>query len=125
MYCTECGTLIPENATNCPNCGAPVKQATPAPAPRPVAQPTPTPTPAPANTPMNAEPDVPSAGFNVLSFFIPLAGLIMFLIWKDATPIKAKACGKWALIGFIVWTVLNIILVACGTAASFFIDEYM
>ena len=123
MYCNECGTLLPENATHCPNCGAPVPQANPTPAPRPVVQQA-QPDPTPAANPYTA-PDVPNTGFNVLSFFIPLAGLILFLIWKGETPIKAKACGKWALIGFIVWFVLNIILVACGATAGVLADEYL
>jgi hypothetical protein len=54
--------------------------------------------------------DGSSVGFNILSFFIPLAGLIIYLTSKDATPIKAKAAGKWAIIGFIIMEVLPILV---------------
>jgi len=45
--------------------------------------------------------DAPSLGFAVLGFFIPLVGLILYLVWKDKTPQKAKSCGKGAIIGFV------------------------
>lgn len=57
----------------------------------------------------NVEVDKPSTGLNILSFLIPLVGLILFLSWQNSTPIKAKACGKWALIGFCVAIGLSII----------------
>lgn len=57
----------------------------------------------------NVEVDTPSAGLNILSFLIPLVGLILFLSWQNTTPIKAKAVGKWALIGFCVAVGLSII----------------
>ena len=37
-----------------------------------------------------------------LGFFIPIVGLILYLVWKDQTPLKAKSAGKGALIGAIV-----------------------
>jgi hypothetical protein len=46
--------------------------------------------------------DAPSGGFAVLCFFMPLVGLILYLVWKDEYPLKAKSCGKGALIGAIV-----------------------
>jgi len=55
--------------------------------------------------------DAPSIGFAVLSFFFPLIGLILFLVWKDKTPLKAKSCGKGALIGVIVNVALVLIIV--------------
>lgn len=55
--------------------------------------------------------DKKSTGLNIISFFIPLVGLILYLTQKDQTPIKAKACGKAALIGFIVGIVVSIIYV--------------
>jgi uncharacterized membrane protein YvbJ len=32
MYCTNCGTVLPEKATRCPSCGHPVYQFSPPPA---------------------------------------------------------------------------------------------
>ncbi|HIT13098.1 MAG TPA: hypothetical protein IAB54_02975 [Candidatus Scatomonas merdigallinarum] len=45
-----------------------------------------------------------------LDFFFPIVGLILYLVWKDQTPLKAHSAGKGALIGVIVWTALSILL---------------
>jgi hypothetical protein len=50
-------------------------------------------------------PDNPSIGFNVLAFFVPVVGLILFAVWSTQFPKKSKAVGKWALVGFITETV--------------------
>ena len=47
-----------------------------------------------------------------MGFFIPLVGLILYLINKDTAPLKAKSAGKGALIGFCVSLVISIIYVA-------------
>ena len=60
--------------------------------------------------------DVPSAGFNALAFFFPVVGLILYLVWKDSTPKRAKAIGKWALISVIVGVVCYILMMIGMTA---------
>lgn len=60
--------------------------------------------------------DAPNAGFAVLSFFFPLVGLILYLVWNDQYPLKAKSCGKGALIGVITevaLVLLSVIFVSC------------
>ncbi|MBP3441832.1 MAG: hypothetical protein J6L62_03420 [Clostridia bacterium] len=47
--------------------------------------------------------------FTVLGVFFPLIGFILWLIWKDKTPLKAKSCLKGAIIGVIVGVVLSIV----------------
>ncbi len=94
-YCQSCGTEMEDSAVFCPKCGAGEKA--------PVAYAT--------------VPDEPSTGLNVLSFFFPVVGLILYLVWKDATPLKANGVGKWALIGVIVG-VVGSILYSCAIAAS-------
>ena len=54
--------------------------------------------------------DAPSGGMTALDFFFPIVGLILYLVWKDQTPLKAHSAGKGALIGVIVWTALSILL---------------
>ena len=88
-FCSKCGHELVDEAVVCVNCGCSVADpATPA---------------APAVA------DAPNMGFAVLGFFIPLVGLILYLINKDTAPRKAKSAGKGALIGFIVSVVLGII----------------
>ncbi len=50
-----------------------------------------------------------SFGWAVLGFFIPIVGLILFLIWKDEKTEEAKLCGKGALVGAIVSFISGII----------------
>lgn len=88
-YCTHCGKEIDDAAVICVHCGAAVT---------PMQQPT-----------VPATDDAPSGGFAVLGFFFPIIGLILYLCWKDQQPLKAKSCGKGALIGVIVAVALSIL----------------
>lgn len=54
--------------------------------------------------------DTPSTGLNILSFFFPLVGLILFCVFMDSKPNKAHAVGKWALTGFLVGIGLSVLL---------------
>jgi len=60
--------------------------------------------------------DQKSTGLNVISFLIPLVGLIVYLTQKDSYPIKAKSAGKSALWGFGIAIGLNILLTVVGIA---------
>lgn len=75
-YCSRCGKEIMSEAVICPHCGCPTE-----------------------NYKAVQEQDAPSTGLNVLSFLIPLAGLIIYLMDRDRMPQRARAAGKWALIG--------------------------
>ena len=54
--------------------------------------------------------DIPSTGLNIISFLIPLVGLIIYLIEKDKAPKKANSAGKAALWGIGVSVVFTILL---------------
>lgn len=86
-FCSHCGAQIDDNAVICVKCGCSVSGA-------------------------KIDPqDAPSTGFAVLSFFFPLIGLILYLVWHSSSPMKAKSCGKGALIGVIVSVVVSILYV--------------
>ena len=101
MHCKNCGKEVNERAAVCPNCGVPTDE-------KAFSQ----------NT--VKENDAPSAGFAVLGFLIPLVGLILYLVWKGTYPLKAKSCGKGALIGviveFVLGFVMGIIMALAGAA---------
>lgn len=48
----------------------------------------------------------------VLSFFIPVAGWILWAVKKNTEPDEAKDCAKWAWIGFAVSMVLTVLAYA-------------
>lgn len=60
--------------------------------------------------------DSGSAGWGVLGFFIPLIGLILFLVWRDTKPKSAKSAGIGALIGVIAYVVFVIIYIVAIAA---------
>ena len=68
------------------------------------------------------EPDIPSTGLNVLSLFFPLVGLILYIIYADKAPKKAKAIGKFALIGVAIGVVGGILW---GCAAAMMTSLYL
>lgn len=76
-----------DEAVVCPNCGCAVQ------------------------VPVSQQEDKPSTGLNILAFLFPLVGLILYLCFQKTTPVRAKAIGKWALIGFVVGVVLSVLRV--------------
>ncbi|MBP5242247.1 MAG: zinc ribbon domain-containing protein [Clostridia bacterium] len=100
MYCKHCGQEIKDDATFCPFCGGAVNV-------EPTAQ---------AQGPAVGNGDAPSTGYAVLGFFIPIVGLILYLIWKQQYPLRAKSAGKGALIGFIVSIIFEILFAVLGVA---------
>lgn len=53
--------------------------------------------------------------WSVLGFFIPLVGLILFLVWKTTNPKSAKAAGIGALVSVIVNLLIVILTVVATT----------
>lgn len=89
MYCKNCGRTVDDTSSYCNNCGARIDN-------KPNA---------------DASEDSLSLGFAIFGFFIPIVGLILFLIYEGKKPKRAKSAVKGALIGFITEIVLAIILV--------------
>jgi uncharacterized membrane protein (DUF485 family) len=89
MYCKNCGKIVDEDSLYCNNCGTRLDNI--------------------QNQTISE--DKPSFGFAILGFFIPLVGLILFLIYEGKKPKRAKSAGKGALIGFLTKIALSIILV--------------
>jgi len=87
-FCSHCGKELLSQAVVCPHCGCPVTAA--------------------------READIPSTGLNVLSFFMPLVGLVLYCLYHDKAPNKAKQIGKWAIISVCIlsaiWLVSYVLL---------------
>ncbi len=88
-FCRNCGAQIHDEAVVCVNCGTTVLKS--------------------AN--MTNPADKKSGGFATLCFFIPVLGLILYLVWNKEYPLKAKSCAKGGIIGFVLSNVLSIIFV--------------
>ena len=51
---------------------------------------------------------------------IPLAGLILFLVWKDTKPKTAKAAGIGALVSVGISILFYIIVIVAGVGAGMY-----
>lgn len=77
-----------------------------------------------AKTPvMPAQDDSGSFGWAVLGFFIPIVGLVLYLVWREQKPLSAKKAGIGALVSVIAGIVLSvlwfiIVAVILGSAAG-------
>ena len=77
MYCHHCGKVVQEDMQYCPNCGYPLQ-----------------------NSPyVYHETDAPSFLFALISFFAPLVGLVLYIIWRKDFPQKAKSCMNGMICG--------------------------
>ena len=88
MFCSKCGKEVNDEAVVCVHCGCAIENK---------------------KALATSSKDASNIGFAVLGFFIPLVGLILYLINKDTEPQKAKSAGKGALIGFCVSLVSSIV----------------
>lgn len=127
MFCKNCGKELEEGMTFCPYCGT--NQADEAAQPQENAAPDNGAAgqytqPNAGNYYPNAPVDSRSGGFAFLCFLFPIVGLILYLVWKDTMPLRAKSCGKGAIIGVIVYFVFiilySIIIVAAASAMGGF-----
>lgn len=102
MYCPNCGNQNNINSEFCLYCGTSLGKT---------------------NGPENNN-DKSSVVLNLLSFFIPLIGVVLYFAYKKEHPIRAKNCVKSAIIGVVSTFVLYIILIALsGNAINSSINE--
>ncbi len=94
MYCSNCSNEIDDKAVVCPKCGVPTKIE------------------------VENENDKGGFGWGALGFFVPIVGLILYLVWKDEKPKNAKAVGKGAIISTVLWIAFYAVLFFIGILAS-------
>lgn len=99
-FCRNCGGQISDDAAICIHCGVPQNTAP-------------------------AVNDSGSLGWTVLGCCVPVAGLILWLIWKDTQPNNAKKAGLGALLSvvalvifFILYFVLIFVLLGVAVSLS-------
>ena len=103
MYCRNCGKMVKDNAVFCYNCGNRLIDIQTA-------------------VPMDDEfqiqektNDQPSFWFALLAFFFPIGGLILWLIYEDKKPKRARSLKRGMIIGLagkIIFLILWFFLVA-------------
>ncbi|MFP4078831.1 MAG: zinc-ribbon domain-containing protein [Candidatus Izemoplasmataceae bacterium] len=95
-YCEQCGEPLEPHFKVCPNCGNKLSkdESHQTPPPR-------------GGFERQVFEEGDTAGWAVLGFFLPLVGLILFLVWQEDRPKAARSAGKGALIGVIVQIVFG------------------
>jgi len=89
-FCTTCGKELADNAVSCPNCGYVFPGQT-------------------VGGSVAGINDKPSFGIALLGFIFPIIGIILYLIWKPTTPLRARSAGKGALTAIIMGIILGIL----------------
>lgn len=97
MKCKNCGNDISNGVKFCTNCGTRVEEL------ESVEN--------SFNSNVNTNNSGAEIGWGFLGFFLPIVGLILFLVWKDSKPSSSKASGIGALVGFCVSFVICIIMI--------------
>lgn len=77
--CNMCGNQLPDSFTICPNCG--------------IVQP---------QQYNSSTQKKGNFGWAVSGFFVPVAGLVLYLVWRNENPSDAKMAGKGALVSAIL-----------------------
>lgn len=83
-YCRYCGKEVYDDAVICVNCGRDISEKA-------------------------VQKDTGNVGWAFLGFFVPIVGLILYLIWKDERPKDAKRAGIGALISVAVGIAVSIL----------------
>lgn len=122
MFCSKCGKEVSSTDKFCPSCGEKVVGVETNAGYQSMYQDNPgyqatnqTP-----YTPVSNN-DEPNVGFMILSFFVPIVGIVLYCIWNKEYPLKAKSCLK----GFIGSIVFYAIIVCCSISAiAKFANDY-
>ena len=89
-YCTKCGGAINDDAQICVHCGCAVRSS---------------------NSNDSNSKSWWWLGFLTSLFFTPIIGFILWLVWKDDSPMKARQVGRGTLWSFLISIILSIVSV--------------
>ena len=59
------------------------------------------------------------AGWFLLGFFIPIAGLILWLVWKNDEPEKSVWCRNGFILSLIIWIASFLLMFAAALWLSY------
>ena len=88
MFCKNCGAQIPDSATFCGKCGVRQREQVSA-----------------------DEGKDDKLIYGLIGFFIPIVGVILYLIYEKSRPVAARAAVKGAIISFIVSIGLSVLAI--------------
>jgi len=95
QLCHHCGASLLADAQFCSSCDTPIDVTASAPSSSPDT----------GDTPIADNPNTESFGWAVLGFFIPVAGLILWLTWRETRPEGSKMARN----GFIAFIAVSLL----------------
>lgn len=102
MYCKNCGEQVTEVDKYCPGCGKSVSEV------QQVSN---------SSNQYQGSVDQANFGFAILGFIVPIAGIILYFIWKNEYPLKARSCIRGALVSIsiaVIIVVLSLVVAVSG-----------
>lgn len=109
MFCNNCGKKIADNSKFCSECGAKLTDTEQYDNYQPINQ-------TEFNSSLVDNPDDGSSfGYALLSFFVPIIGLVLFIVWNKEYPKRAKSCLHGIIVGVVLWAVFF----CCMTSSMF------
>lgn len=109
MFCSKCGKEVKETENFCPNCGTRIIDPDKVVTSQNAGYQTINDTTSRVVNAVNNPTDVPTTGLLILSFIIPIVGIILYCLWSTDFPKKAKCCLK----GFIGSIIFYAVIFCC------------
>ena len=60
----------------------------------------------------DSKPDKPNLWLNILALVFPLAGLVVYVLYRKKAPVMVKSVVKWAIVGVLLDFTLDAALIA-------------
>lgn len=98
-FCQNYGAKIDVNAVICPHCGVALPAFNPAGS-------------------ASAANNKGSYWWSVLGFFVPVAGLVLYIVWRTSEPRSANAAGLGALIHVVFWVAVFAFFITLAVIAE-------
>lgn len=105
MNCQRCGALLADGVTHCHNCGTPQQFTNAGYQPNYGQQQY-----GQHGQVGNVDMSDLNVGLKILFLLFPLIGIIMYFVWKNSAPVKAKSSLTFGLIGIGVNILLSILI---------------
>ncbi len=122
MYCSNCGNELSDKAVVCPQCGCIANKTAYEAAFNAVKN---------ENNNVNnntaniqakntePKPDVPNPAFSLLSFFMPLFGIVIYFADRQKTPNACKRYLLWSIVSIVLIVLFYIIYIGVFVAVTF------
>ena len=112
MYCSNCGNELSDKAVICPQCGCIANKTAYDAAFNAVKNENAGGGNSASVTTSVQKEDKPNPALSLLSFFMPLFGIIIYFADRHKTPVSCRKYLKWSIISIAAWILFYVLYVA-------------